>query len=136
MEQYDDIIRLPHHQSVKRAQMPRADRAAQFAPFAALNGYEAAIAETGRLTDSAAELLDGYADAIDEALREIRRRLNEQPAVTITYFEPDLRKDGGAYVTVTAPVKKIDAYTQTITLTTGETIPLSQIITITTKTIK
>jgi hypothetical protein len=107
--------------------MPRADRAAQFAPFAALNGYEAAIAETGRLTDSAAELLDGYADAIDEALREIRRRLNEQPAVTITYFEPDKRKAGGAYRTVTGTVCKLLEYERLLMMHDGTCIVFDQI---------
>lgn len=127
MDQYDDIIRLPHHQSATRSRMPRGDRAAQFSPFAALNGYEAAIAETGRLTDTAVELMEGTAEVLDEGLRTIRQRLDEQPEVTVTYFQPDSRKAGGAYRTVTDRVRKLLEYEQLLLLHDGTAIPFDRI---------
>ena len=116
--------------------MSNADRAAQFAPFAALTGYDAELAETARLTTPRIELTESEEQLLNEVYRYLQDNISLQPRVSITYFQPDLRKSGGAYVNVTAPVKKIDEYTQSIVLTTGETIPLSQILTITTKTIK
>lgn len=127
MKQYDDIIRLPHHQSATRSRMPRRDRAAQFAPFAALNGYGAAIAETGRLTDAATELMEGRAEAVDQGLREIHQRQREQPEVTVTYFEPDKRKSGGAYRTVTGQVRKFMEYERMLLLYDGTPVPFDWI---------
>lgn len=122
MNPYEDIITLPHHRSTTRPQMAREDRAAQFAPFAALNGYEAAIAETGRLTDTAAELMEGSVTAIDEGLRTVRHRLEEQPEVTVTYFRPDERKSGGAYLTVIGRVRKLMEYERLLVLHDGTEI--------------
>lgn len=127
MNPYEDIISLPHHQSVTRAQMTREDRAAQFAPFAALNGYEAAIAESGRLTDTAAELMESSAAAIDESLRTVRQRLWENPEITVTYFRPDGRKAGGAYLTVTGRVCKLMEYERILLLYDGTKIPFDSI---------
>lgn len=127
MNPYEDIIGLPHHRSATRARMTREDRAAQFAPFAALNGYEAAIRETGRLTDTAAELMESSAAAIDEALRTVRQQLGEQPEITVTYFRPDERKAGGAYLTVTGRVRKFMEYERTLSLHDGTMIPFDQI---------
>lgn len=127
MDQYEDIIHLPHHQSATRQRMARGDRAAQFAPFAALNGYEAAIRETGRLTDTAAELMEAPAEAVDAALREIQRRLEESPPVTVTYFQPDMRKAGGAYRTVSGRVWKLREHERRMLLRDGTAIPFDQI---------
>lgn len=127
MNPYKDIIDLPHHRSATRPQMAREDRAAQFAPFAALNGYEAAIRETGRLTDTAAELMESSVEAIDEALRAVRQRLGDQPEVTVTYFRPDDRKAGGTYLTVTGRVRKLMEHERMLLLHDGRVIHFDQI---------
>ena len=119
---YDDIINLPHHVSMKHPQMAALDRAAQFMPFAALTGHEAAIKETGRLTEDWVELDENKKEMLDEKLQMIKMHLNEHPAVLFTYFEADEKKSGGAYVTTTGNVKKIDEYEQQILLEDG-TIP-------------
>ena len=97
---YDDIINLPHHQSATRPHMSNYDRAAQFAPFAALTGYDDAVKETARLTDRRIELDEGEKAAIDQRLLLVQERLPEPTEVTITYFVSDKRKAGGAYVSV------------------------------------
>ena len=125
MNAYDDILYLPHHRSAKRPGMPRQDRAAQFAPFAALNGYEGQIAEAGRLTDNAAELMEGWAERIDEGLREIRQL--GQALITVTYFVPDQRKSGGAYRTVTGRVKRLLEQNRCLLLENGTVIPFDSI---------
>ena len=94
---YDEIINLPHHVSKTRPQMPMSDRAAQFAPFAALTGYDSAIKETGRLTDERIELDEEALTALDMKYQLLMDALNEAPKVTITYFQPDERKAGGKY---------------------------------------
>lgn len=124
---YDDIIDLPHHVSPKRSRMPNCDRAAQFAPFAALTGYEGVIRETARLTDARIELDEGGKVLLDEKLRRILERIDSQPQVTLTCFQPDQRKLGGAYVTVSGWVKKLDSYTQSVVLTDGTVIPIDRI---------
>src|SRR5574344_2002509 len=98
---YEDIINLPHHQSVTRAHMSNYDRAAQFAPFAALTGYDDAVKETARLTDKKVELDEYSKDALNERLNMIQDAIDEQPEVSITYFLLDKKKSGGAYVTAT-----------------------------------
>ncbi len=129
-EEYEDIIHLPHPVSIRHGAMSNADRAAQFAPFAALTGYDAELAETARLTSSRIELTESEQQLLNEIYCYLQAHILESPRVTVTYFQPDSRKAGGAYITVTAWVKKIDEYTQTLHFTTGETIPLSQILTI------
>ncbi len=119
---YDDIISLPHHQSTKHGHMPVADRAAQFSPFAALTGHDAAIKETARLTDRRIELDEYGKTAIDEKLRILRERLEEHPAVTVTYFVPDSRKTGGAYRQKSGQIKRIDEYERGIIFTDGTVI--------------
>lgn len=125
---YDDIINLPHHVSKIRPQMSMLDRAAQFSPFAALTGYDAAIKETGRLTDEKSEL-------DEEALTDLNMRyqllvdaLDEEPEVKITYFKPDERKSGGEYVTVTGTVKKVDDFERLITMQNGTKIPMDDVL--------
>ena len=127
---YEDIISLPHPVSARHPAMSRLDRAAQFAPFAALTGYDAELAETARLTDAQIELTEGELQRLNESYLHLQAHISEHPRVTITYFQPDKRKAGGAYITLTAPVKRIDEYAQSLLLTTGESIPLSQILTI------
>lgn len=124
---YDDIINLPHHTSNSRPHMSAHDRAAQFSPFAALTGYDAAITETGRLTDKRVEL-DEYRKAdLNERLCKIQAQMDEQPEVSITYFQPDKKKSGGAYITVTGCVKKIDAYERTVVMQDDTNIPIDGI---------
>lgn len=124
---YDDIINLPHHISKKRRPMPIIDRAAQFAPFAALTGYEDAVNETARLTDRKIELSDGELAELDKKLHILRERLGDKPEIGITYFKPDERKSGGEYVTVRAVVRKINTYARTLMTYDGAVIPLDMI---------
>lgn len=127
VHRYDDIIHLPHHTSATHPPMPVADRAAQFSPFAALTGHEAAIKETARLTCERAEL-DEYAKAaLDHKLRIVQARLAEQPEITVTCFQPDSQKTGGNYITVTGKVKKIDVYRHILFMTDGLRIPVEDI---------
>lgn len=116
---YDDIIDLPHHTSPIRPRMPVRDRAAQFAPFAALVGHGAAIREIARLTDSKIELAEDEKARLDEQLHMILELLDEQPEVSICYFEPDAKKAGGAYVTTTGYVKHIAEIYKKLTLDSG-----------------
>ena len=124
---YDDIIHLPRHVSPKRSPMSNYDRAAQFSPFAALTGYDAVIAETGRLTDRQIELDEGGKVLLDEKLQLIREHLSEQPKVPLTVFCPDDRKQGGAYRTVVGHVKKIDPITHCLVLSEGDVISIDRI---------
>ena len=95
---YDEIINLPHHVSKTRPQMPMSDRAAQFAPFAALTGYESAIKETGRLTDEKIDLDEEALTALDMKYQILMDTFDDAPEVTITFFQPDERKAGGKYI--------------------------------------
>lgn len=124
---YDDIIHLPHHTSPRRAGMPMIDRAAQFSAFAALTGFEDVIEETGRLTDTTSELTESSKQQLNEKLVILSENAWVKPSVTVTYFEPDSRKSGGSYVTVTAKVKRVDEYEQTLVLTDDREIPLEAI---------
>lgn len=128
---YDDIIHLPHHVSATRPQMPLLDRAAQFSPFAALTGYEAAIKETARLTEDRIELDETGKAVLNEKLRLLMERLNERPEIAVTYFRPDEKKSGGAYVTAAGPVRKIDEYERIIVMEDQTVIPIEQIYEIT-----
>ena len=125
--QYDDIINLPHHVSATRTRMSMIDRAAQFSPFAALTGYDAAIKETGRLTDQRIELTEESRAILDRKQQLLLGNLADHPEVAVTYFVPDERKAGGAYVTVTGRVKKVDDYQRLLILTDGTKIPLDEI---------
>lgn len=127
---YDDIINLPRHVSTTRPHMAAIDRAAQFSPFAALTGYDAAIRETGRLTGERVELDESMKDALSDRLQIIADRINEHPEIAITYFQPDVRKNGGAYVTAVGVAKKIDEYERVVLMTDGTAIPIDEIISI------
>ena len=127
---YDDIIHLPHHVSATHPHMSAIDRAAQFSPFAALTGYDAAIKETARLTDKRVELDESMKDALSNNLQMIADRLKEHPEIAITYFQPDAKKNGGAYVIVINTVKKIDVYKRIVVMTDGIVITVDEIISI------
>ena len=128
MGKYDDIIDLPHHISKKHPQMSLEARAAQFAPFAALTGYDDAVKETARLTNERIDLDEEAKMMLDAKLQVIREQLSEKPLVTITYFVPDAKKDGGKYVTINGNVKKIDDYKHLIILDNSLEIPIDEII--------
>ena len=125
---YDDMMHLPHHVSTTHPHMSVIDRAAQFSPFAALNGYDAAIKETARLTDERVELDEYMKDVLSDKLQIITDRLIEHPEIIITYFQPDEKKNGGAYVTATGTVKKIDTYDRIVVMTDRAEIPIDEII--------
>lgn len=125
---YDDMLHLPHHVSEKHPQMSVHDRAAQFSPFAALTGYDAAVQETARLTDRRIELDEGEKAAIDQRLTLVQERLPVPTEVTITYFVSDKKKAGGAYVSVTGTVKKIDDYERTVVLCDGTSVQIDDIL--------
>lgn len=112
---YDDIINLPHPTSANHPRMSLYDRAAQFSPFAALTGHDAAIKETARLTEQKIELSEDTISRLNEKLQIVADHLETE--VTITYFVPDERKSGGAYVSYTGIVRRIDDYEHTLIMT-------------------
>lgn len=124
---YDDIICLPHPTSAKHPRMPISDRAAIFSPFAALTGHGAAIQETARLTEQKMELDEDTKAELDRRQAVLLEHIGEQPGVTITWFQPDQRKDGGAYLTTTGRLKKIDQVERALFLLNGTKIPLDDV---------
>ena len=127
-EDYSDIINQPHHVSHNHPQMPMMARAAQFAPFAALTGYDAVIHETARQTDKQVELEEYDNERLNRIFSELMDSLEEHPVVTVSYFKPDEHKAGGAYVTVTGQLKKIDTYEQLMVMEDGTAIPIGNIM--------
>ena len=127
MEEYDDIINLPHHVSKNHPPMPMMNRAAQFAPFAALTGYDAVINETGRLTDGFIELDEKKKEQLNRRIAELMEAIDEQPSVTITFFKPDERKAGGSYSTVSGQLKKVDEFNLVLVMEDNTTIPFNSI---------
>ena len=125
---YDDMIDLPHPTSNKHPRMSIQDRAAIFSPFAALSGHGAAIAETARLTDQRMELDEDTKAELDQRQAVLLEHIEEQPEITVTWFQPDGRKDGGAYLTVTGRLKKIDEAARTLILLDGTSIPLEDVV--------
>ncbi len=125
---YDDIIGLPHHVSQRHPQMPMADRAAQFSPFAALTGYEDAVRETVRLTERRIELDEYERERLDEQLRQLIARSGEAAQVCITYFCPDEHKEGGQYVTASGQIRQVDAYHGYILMSDHSKIAISEIV--------
>ena len=130
MEKYKDIINLPHKQSSKRPHMSLLDRAAQFAPFAALTGYDDAIKETGRLTDERIEMSEEKLAALNARYQMLVDHLGEEPEVTITYFVPDIYKTGGSYIEKTGVAKKLDTYERMITMVDGTRILMDDVLTL------
>ena len=127
---YDDIINMSHYISKKHPRMSLENRSAQFAPFTALTGYEDEVEETARLTDKKIELTDERKDIINLKLKTIQEKIYTNPKVTITYFIPDNKKEGGSYKTVTSNVLKIDTYRKLIVLKDNTKIFISNIINI------
>lgn len=124
---YDDIIHLPHHVSQNHPQMPLRERPAQFAPFAALTGYEASVGETARLTSERRELDPQEAEELNRRLTELAARLPDHPEMTVEYFVPDDRKAGGAYVTVTGRVRNISVAERLLVMEDGTEIPMEDV---------
>lgn len=127
---YDAILHLPHHVSKKHPPMPMADRAAQFAPFTALTGYDAAIRENARLTQERIAPAEAELAALDRRFRLLQEHLEEQPEVRLTRFRPDERKSGGVYETVSGIVKQIDLIARRIRLLDGTDIPMDDVLTL------
>ncbi len=125
---YDDIIHLPHHVSATRPHMPVRDRAAQFMPFRALTGYEDAVQETARLTDEKPVLSDDEKALLNSRLQPLADGSMTGQEVTLTWFRPDERKSGGAYVTDSGTVKRIDRCERLVILTDGRRIPIDDIL--------
>lgn len=124
---YEDIIHLPHHVSAVHPPMPMEVRAAQFSPFAALTGYGDAIRETGRLTEERVELEEDEAGDLDRKLRVLQERIGDRPEITVAFFQPDARKSGGAYLTATGRIRKIDMFERRLVLEDGTRIPLEAV---------
>lgn len=126
-ELYADIINLPHHELTTRQRMPLINRAAPFSPFAALTGYDDAVKETARLTDARIELDEGSKEVLNDKLRIAVDQAENQPEISITYFLPDKKKSGGAYVTIKAVIKRIDEYERLVIFTDKSSIPIDDI---------
>lgn len=127
MNDYSDIIRLPHHQSEKHRQMTLHDRAAQFAPFAALTGYDAEISEAARLTDCRFDVGEEDAERINAVLQELIQHPQIVPEVQATYFVPDDKKQGGAYLTHKGKVRRVDTVNRELIFTDKTVISIDDI---------
>lgn len=125
---YDDIINLKHHTSVKHPRMSKEARTAQFAPFAALTGHTVAIKETERLTEKKIELTNEEKLKLNEKLQIINNDINTHPKITITYFKQDVKKEGGQYVAHTGIVKQIDMANQVIIFKDKTNIKITELI--------
>ena len=130
MKKYDDIIRLPHHVSSVHPHMPVSDRAAQFAPFAALTGYGDVIKETARQTDARPELSEDEKEALDYKIQSACGLPGDKPEITITCFVPDEKKSGGAYHTVEGRIRRIDPDAGQLIMEDGIRINLEYIVNI------
>ena len=126
MTEYQDMVTRPHPDPKYHTRMPLEKRAAQFAPFAALTGYEEAVEEAHRLTDHRPELSEEEKDALDRALRQALEE--KKRPVTITRFIPDARKEGGRIVTKKGQIRRLDAYRRRLVLEDGDRIPLDEIL--------
>ena len=124
---YEDIVNLPPHISKRHPQPTMMDRAARFAPFAAITGYEEMVLEEARLTEERIDLDEGTLSKLNEKLNMIQEFLDEEPEIRITYFEPDKKKKGGAYIDVTGIVKRIDEYERLVIMSDGKKIPIDDI---------
>ncbi len=127
-DKYDDIINMPHHVSQKRRHMLRQNRAAQFASFAALSGYEDAIDETARRTDCKAELCEDDAAELGEKLRFLSDKISEEPYCEVTYFVPDRLKSGGKYITVSGNLRLIEEMPRQLVFCGGMRIPIDDVV--------
>lgn len=127
-DKYNDIIHLSHPTSARHPRMPLSDRAAIFSPFAALVGHGAAIVEAARLTDRKIELDEDSKAVLDEKQRYLEEIISQKPEITVTWFKPDAKKDGGSYVTATGILKRTESIERVMILTDGSKIPLDDII--------
>ncbi len=125
---YDDIIHLPHHVSDHHPRMSASERAAQFSPFAALTGYGDVIRESARSTSRKIDLDDDARIKLDQKLHLLATGEQARRPVSITYFLPDAHKEGGAYVTVTGLIRRIDDVSRTIYLSDGSAIPAEDVL--------
>lgn len=128
MDQYDDIINLPHYEPKYHPRMSKYKRSAQFAPFAALVGYDEQVQECSRLTDKRLEIDDELKEKINNKLNKINELIKNSPEVEITYFIPDEKKDGGKYITEIGNVKRIDYVNRFIKFTDNKKIILDDLI--------
>ena len=124
---YEDIVNLPPHISKKHPQPSMMDRAARFAPFAAITGYEEMVLEEARVTEEQIHLDEDAVALICEKINMIQEFIDEEPEIKITYFEPDKKKSGGAYITITGTPKRIDEYEQLLIMTDGKKIKFDSI---------
>lgn len=124
---YEDIVNLPRHISKVHPQATMADRAARFSPFAAISGYEDMVKEAARVTEERIDITDATKELLNEKLNMIIEFLDEAPEVTITYFEPDKKKDGGAYISITGTVKRIDEYERIVLMSDDKKIRIEEI---------
>lgn len=127
---YDDIIDLPHHVSRTRQPMSRISRAAQFAPFAALTGFEDCTDEAARLTSCKPELTEAMQNDLNDKMRILNERISENPCITVTYFIPDTLKEGGLLAVYSGSVRRIDEFTRHIIFTDRTELELDNIISI------
>ena len=123
---YDDIINLPHHVSERHPQMSMYNRAAQFAPFAASTGHDSAITEAARLTEAEEELSESDAEVLNRKLAYLQS-LDEKPTISVTYFVPDDKKEGGSYHTATGIVKSVEPDKGVLQFEDGTGIPVIRI---------
>ena len=124
---YEDIVNLPRHISKIHPQATMADRAARFSPFAAISGYEDMVKEAARVTEERIDITDATKELLNEKLNMIIEFLDEEPEVTITCFEPDKKKDGGAYISITGTVKRIDEYERIVLMSDDKKIRIDEI---------
>lgn len=127
---YDDIINLPHHVSETHPHMSMRNRAAQFSPFAALSGHSDAIHETARYTDDFQGVDESNVEALNQKIAMILDKINEHPQITVTYFKPDEKKEGGSYTLKTGNIKRVDDYEHVLQFTDNEEIPIQSIFNI------
>ena len=125
-----ELLEMERPVSARHAPMRRCDRAAQFAPFAALSGFDETVQEAGRLTQAQIELAENEREALNDALVRLAARLPEQPEVRLTYFQPDAKKSGGTYRTILTRVRRLDANAQVLVLTDGTRIPFDALLSI------
>ena len=124
---YENIVNLPRPVSKKHPEPPLSERAARFAPFAAITGYEEMVLEEARVTEEKIELDECALTIIDKRLNILQNHLSQSPEITVTYFVPDKKKNGGAYRTVTGIVKRIDPYKKFLFMSDDDKIQIEDI---------
>lgn len=128
MDNYDDIINLPRHESSTRPRMPAANRAAQFSSFAALSGFGSAIDETARIVGARVELEEADIAILNRKLQMLTDLIAERPEVAVTYFQPDMKKDGGAYITAQGTLRRILNVEKELIFVDGRKIMIADVL--------